>query len=139
MQNKGFVSVIIPVYNVRPFLEEALDSVLNQTYKNLEIIIIDDGSTDGSGEICDEYAGRDNRIQVIHQDNGGLSAARNAGLDVMTGDLVAFLDPDDAYVDSFIETLVNAMAAEDVDLVICGCTVHYTTGPLSYPGSGKNH
>ena len=91
------VSVIIPVFNVRPYLEEALDSVIHQSYENLEIIIINDGSNDGSGEICDEYAVKDKRIRVIHQENRGLSAARNAGLDCMTGDYVAFLDPDDAY------------------------------------------
>ena len=137
MQNKGFVSVIIPVYNVRPYLSEALDSVLNQTYKHLEIIIIDDGSTDGSGEICDEYSERDDRVIVIHQENRGLSAARNAGLDVMKGDLVAFLDPDDAYAALFVETMLSAMMKENVDLVMCRYTVHDSSGHLSYPGNGK--
>ena len=84
------VSVIIPVYNVAPYLREALDSVVNQTYTKLEILIIDDGSTDGSGEICDEYKEKDNRIRVIHQDNHGLSTARNMGLNLMTGDVVVF-------------------------------------------------
>lgn len=138
MKNKELVSIIIPVYNVRPYLEEALNSVLRQTYTNLEILLIDDGSTDGSGEVCDEYACRDNRIHVIHQRNHGLSAARNAGLDVMTGDLTAFLDPDDAYADSFIEVLLNTVMTENVDLAMCGYTTHHTTGPLCYPGNGKD-
>ena len=90
------VSVIIPVYNVEPYIVEALESVIHQTYENLEILVIDDGSTDGSGVICDNYAGKDARICVIHQENKGLSSARNAGLDRMTGDAVAFLDSDDA-------------------------------------------
>ena len=94
MGNNELVSVIIPVYNVQPYLREALDSVIHQTYSNLEIIIIDDGSTDGSGRICDEYAEQDQRIKVIHQENKGLSSTRNAGLDRMTGEIVAFLDSD---------------------------------------------
>lgn len=124
------VSVIIPVYNVRPYLIEALDSTLSQTYKNLEIIIIDDGSTDGSRAICDAYAEKDDRVVVIHQENKGLSAARNMGLDRMTGDLVAFLDPDDAYDPSFIEETVAAMMRTDADLIVCRFTVHRTTGTL---------
>lgn len=81
MRNERLVSIIIPVFNVRPFLVEALDSVIHQTYRNLEIIIIDDGSTDGSGEVCDEYAQKDKRVQVIHQENKGLSNSRNVGLE----------------------------------------------------------
>ncbi len=91
------VSVIVPVYNVLPYLQEALDSLIGQTYRELEIILIDDGSTDGSGDVCDEYAERDQRINVIHQENKGLSAARNVGLDEANGDYIAFLDPDDAF------------------------------------------
>ncbi|MCR4861940.1 MAG: glycosyltransferase [Ruminococcus sp.] len=79
-KNNPLVSVIIPVYNVKPYLGEAIRSVIHQTYQNLDIILIDDGSTDGSGKICDYYQGRDDRIRVIHQDNNGLSSARNAGL-----------------------------------------------------------
>ena len=88
------VSVIIPVYNVDPYIEEALDSVINQTYSNIEILIIDDGSTDESGEICDRYALTDSRIVVFHQGNKGLSAARNVGLDHATGEVIALLDSD---------------------------------------------
>ena len=122
--NNSLVSVIIPVFNTAPYLVEALDSVINQTYLNLEIIIIDDGSTDGSGAICDEYAERDGRIRVIHQDNRGLSAARNSGLDAMTGEAVAFLDSDDAYHKDFILNMWSALNRENADLVICRFTTY---------------
>ena len=90
----GSVSIIIPVYNVKPYLPQAIKSVINQTYQDLEILVIDDGSTDGSEKICDRCAGKDSRIQVIHQPKKGLSAARNTGLDLATGDFIAFLDPE---------------------------------------------
>ena len=125
------VSVIVPVYNVFPYIREALDSVIDQTYSNLEIILIDDGSTDGSGKICDEYASRDSRIRVIHQEKKGLSAARNAGLDIMTGDLVAFLDSDDAFQNNFIEKTLLTLIRENVDIVLCKYTVHQTTKQMS--------
>ena len=127
MGKNELVSVIIPAYNVQPYLREALDSVIHQTYEDLEIIIIDDGSTDESGKICDEYAERDPRIKVFHQENKGLSNARNTGLDWMTGEVVAFLDPDDAYEFTFIEELKTAMDRERADLAVCKYTVHYTT------------
>lgn len=92
-------SIIIPVYNVEKYLNECVDSVLNQTYKNMEIILVDDGSTDGSPQICDSYAEKDNRIKVIHKKNGGSSSARNAGIKNMTGDYVLFLDSDDFWDD----------------------------------------
>lgn len=116
-QNNPLVSVIIPVYNVLPYLREALDSVINQSYKNLEIIIIDDGSTDGSGELCDQYF--DSRIKIIHQSNQGLSSARNAGLDLMSGDIVAFLDSDDAFYPHMIQTMLKEMEKSSADIVAC--------------------
>ena len=89
------ISVILPVYNVQQYLEKCIESVVNQTYKNLEIILIDDGSTDMSGKICDEFAEKDGRIKVIHSKNGGVSAARNIGLDIATGEYIGFVDSDD--------------------------------------------
>ena len=89
------ISVIIPVYNVEKYLRRCLDSVIAQTYQNLEIICVDDGSIDDSGKICDQYAVRDARIKVIHQENQGLSAARNRGLDAAEGEYIAFVDSDD--------------------------------------------
>lgn len=99
------VSVIVPVYNVEKYLRRCLDSIINQTYQNLEIILVDDGSPDNCGAICDEYAAKDHRIQVIHRENGGLSAARNSGLDAATGDYVAFVDSDDWLTGDFVEKL----------------------------------
>lgn len=130
MGSNEMVSVIIPVYNVQPYLREALDSVIHQTYSNLEIIIIDDGSTDGSGRICDEYAEQDQRIRVIHQENRGLGNARNVGLDRMTGEIIAFLDSDDAYEFAFIEELKTVMDLEQADLALGKYTVQYTSGKM---------
>ena len=117
MENQALISVIIPVYNVESYLRECVESVINQTYENLEIILVDDGSTDSSGEICDEYLDKDSRITVIHQKNGGLSAARNAGLDACEGDYVYFLDSDD-YIDSnALSSLIDIAEKEKSDIV----------------------
>ena len=113
------VSVIIPVYNVAPYLRASLESVISQTYHDLEILVIDDGSTDGSGAICDEYEGRDPRIRVAHQENRGLSGARNTGLRMMTGDVVAFLDSDDRFYPDAVEAMVGAMEKDGSDISIC--------------------
>ena len=125
------VSVIVPVYNVHSYLRESLESLLAQTYKNLEIIFIDDGSSDGSGEICDEYALKDPRVKVIHQPNLGISAARNTGLDVFKGEFVAFLDSDDALAPSFVEKTVSSVLSSDTDMVICRTSLHTTTESLA--------
>lgn len=124
------VSVIIPVYNVLPFLREALDSVINQTYRALEIIIIDDGSTDGSDAVCDEYQ-TDSRVKVIHQENHGLSGARNTGLNHVTGDYVAFLDPDDAFCPDMIKIMMDILLNQNADMVTCGYDVYETEGQLT--------
>jgi len=118
--NAPLVSIIIPVYNVAPYLREALESAAAQSYKNIEIIVIDDGSTDGSGRICDDYAAADGRFRVIHQKNGGLSDARNTGLDLATGEYIAFLDPDDAYRFHMIEVLLCAAVRYRADISTCG-------------------
>lgn len=117
MENQALISVIIPVYNVEKYLHECVDSIINQTYKNLEIILVDDGSTDSSGKICDEYAERDNRITVIHKENGGLSLARNAGFNMASGDYAYFLDSDDYIVAHALETLAEIAAADSSDIV----------------------
>lgn len=120
------VSVIIPVYNVEAYLEECVDSVINQSYRNLEIILVDDGATDSSGRMCDEYATVDPRIRVIHRENGGLSAARNTGLDVATGEYIYFLDSDDYLELSAISDLVSTIEEENADFVFCDAYVFYT-------------
>ena len=117
MLNK-ILSVIIPVYNVAKFLPECLNSVINQTYENLEIILVNDGSTDDSGKICDKYALKDDRIKVIHKKNGGLSDARNTGLKVSTGDLIAFLDSDDYLAKDFYEKLITRLQNDNSDIAI---------------------
>lgn len=117
MEENNKVSVIIPVYNVEDYLERCLDSVINQTYKNLEIIVVDDGSTDNSGEICDEYDKKDSRIIVIHKDNGGVSSARNQGMDICTGDYIAFVDSDDYIHPTTYYTCMNIMLKEELDYI----------------------
>lgn len=112
------LSVIIPVYNVEPYLRKCVDSVLNQTYRNLEVILVDDGSPDGCGAICEEYAAKDRRVRVIHKANGGLSDARNAGMARMTGEYLTFVDSDDWLDDHALEFLYQAMAESSADLVI---------------------
>lgn len=113
------ITVIIPVYNVLPYLNKCIESVLYQTYSNLEIIVIDDGSTDGSEKVCDEYASLDNRISVIHQSNQGLSVARNVGLDKATGDWVAFVDSDDFLSLNMYESMLNTAHNYNVEVVSC--------------------
>ena len=113
------VSIILPVYNGEKYLNECIDSILASTYQNLEIILIDDGSTDRSGPICDEYAEKDSRIKVIHQENRGLICARNCGLSVSNGTYIAFVDADDLVSPAFYEEMVSAMEAEHADLVAC--------------------
>lgn len=111
MNNK--VSVIVPVYNVEKYLKECIDSILSQTYSNLEIFLVDDGSTDRSGTICDEYQKKDTRITVIHKENGGLSDARNAAIDKCSGDYITFVDSDDYVSPCFIEVLLKGICVSD--------------------------
>lgn len=135
MEKEKLVSIIIPVYNVKSYLSEALDSVLHQTYQKLEILVIDDGSTDGSGAICDEYQKIDNRIIVVHQENKGLSSARNTGLNMMKGEAVAFLDSDDALQPTYVQTMLDVMNMENADIVICKYTSHDTDGIMRALGN----
>lgn len=113
------VSVIVPVYNVEKYLHQCVDSVLGQTYQDLEVILVDDGSTDGCPAICDKYARMDSRVRVIHQENGGLSAARNTGIEHITGEYVMFLDSDDYWMqDTALEIITNRLRMTDAD-VLC--------------------
>lgn len=113
------VSIIIPVYNVAPYLRCCLDSVIAQSFAKFEAIAVDDGSTDGSGAICDEYAAKDKRFVVIHKENGGLSAARNTGLDNCSGRYICFLDSDDYYEPDFLQTMYDGIKDSDYDFVSC--------------------
>ena len=116
------ISIIVPVYKSELYMVRCLDSIVHQTYRNLEIILVDDGSPDKCGEICDEYASRDGRIKVIHQENRGVSAARNAGLDIASGEYVGFVDSDD-YIDlTMFEELLNAIKSTSADMAICDFT-----------------
>lgn len=114
------ISVIVPVYNGEKYLPRCVESLISQTYKNLEIILVDDGAKDNSGRICDEYIKRDNRIKVIHQGNKGLSGARNTGIENAHGDYIAFVDLDDYVSAKIYEKLFNYMEEYDADIVMCG-------------------
>ncbi len=121
----SLISIIIPVYNVEKYLPECLDSVINQTYKNLEILLIDDGSPDNSGKICDEYAEKDARIKVIHKENGGVSSARNLGLDIATGEYITFIDSDDFVDEHYVEYLYNDLTYQSSDMSFCGFSKYF--------------
>jgi len=114
------ISVIVPVYNSEKYLSDCIESIVTQTYSNLEIILIDDGSTDSSPYICDEFAKRDDRIVVIHQQNAGVSNARNKGLDIATGEIVTFVDSDDTIDSDMYDFLLNLMIENDADITHCG-------------------
>ena len=119
MRERPLISVIVPVYNVEKYLPKCVDSILGQTYENLEIILVEDGTKDNSGAICDAYAAKDSRIRVIHKENGGLSSARNAGMDIARGDYFGFVDSDDWIEPKMYETLLNLAEKYHADLV-CG-------------------
>lgn len=118
-QEKALISIIIPVYKVEKYLEKCIQSVINQTYKNIQIILVDDGSPDNCGKICDEYAERDQRIEVIHKSNGGLSDARNKGLEIAKGEYIGFVDSDDYIEADMYEVLYNLLKQYNADVSIC--------------------
>ena len=118
--NQPLISVIVPIYNVERYFVTGVDSVLNQTYNNWELILIDDGSPDHCPAMCDEYAAQDKRIKVIHKKNGGTSSARNAGLDIAKGDYVSFLDGDDFWHKDYLKIMVNLGLKYRADIVQCG-------------------
>lgn len=113
------ISVIIPIYNVEKYIRQCIDSVIGQTYKNLEIILVDDGSLDNSPQICDEYAQRDNRIKVIHKENGHVSSARNVGIDASTGEFIMFTDSDDFIDRNMVEDLLALQVKTLADISCC--------------------
>ena len=114
------ISVIVPAYNAEAFLDQCLESIVAQTYRHLEILVVDDGSTDSTGAICDRWAQRDDRFRVIHQPNGGHSVARNVALDAMTGELVAMVDSDDVLHPEFTATLLDVMQQTGADIAVGG-------------------
>lgn len=119
------ISVIVPIYNVEKYLARCVDSIVNQTYKNLEIILVDDGSPDRCPQMCDDYAEKDSRIKVVHKKNGGLSDARNAGMAVATGKYISFIDSDDYVSDDFFECLLDVMNKENSDIAECSVVKFY--------------
>ena len=126
------ISIIVPVYNVEQYLENCIESILNQTFKDFELILVDDGSTDNSGKICDIYEKKDSRIKVIHKNNGGLSSARNTGLDIACGKYIGFVDSDDSIHPKMYEVLYNLIEKYKSD--ISCCNYKYT-----YDISNQNH
>jgi glycosyltransferase involved in cell wall biosynthesis len=133
------ISVIIPIYNVEKYLHQCVDSVLNQTYKNIEVILVDDGSPDSCPQICDEYAMIDKRIKVVHKENGGLSSARNAGLNIATGVYGIYIDSDDYWkIDNGLEILVKRIIRTKADILSFGYEKYNEDSNLKIPYFGKN-
>ena len=124
--SKDMISIIIPVYKTEKYLKRCIESALNQTYQKLEIILVDDGSPDECPRICDEYAQKDNRIKVIHKENGGVSSARNIALDVAKGKYITFLDSDDFFEQEACEILYKTAIQHNADVVTCGMTMRYS-------------
>jgi len=118
--NDNLISIIVPVYNVEKYLKRCINSILNQTYKNIELILVDDGSKDSSGAICDQYAIRDVRVKVIHKTNGGQASARNMALDIMSGNYVGFVDSDDYILPDMYASMSKALIENNADIAICG-------------------
>lgn len=119
------ISIIVPVYKVEQYIHKCIDSILKQTFKEFELILVDDGSPDSCGEICDRYAIQDSRIKVIHKENGGLSSARNAGLDIAQGDYIGFVDSDDWIEMDMYELLYRMCVEQGCDIAICSSEIHY--------------
>ena len=134
---KEKISVIIPIYNVEDYLEQCVESILNQTYTNLEIILVNDGSTDSSGEICDRYKNIDKRIKVIHKVNGGLSDARNCGLENSTGEYIAFFDSDDWADEKFYDTLYTNIKKYNGDIAVCNYKKYYSKKDIELHNSNE--
>ena len=136
LKKNPLISVVVPIYKVERYLSACVDSIVNQTYSNLEIILVDDGSPDRCPEICDEYARRDNRIRVIHQENGGLSAARNAGIDIARGKFLTFIDSDDFIARNYVEVLYKGIVEFDADISIASFYTFTKEDELKIQSSG---
>ena len=121
VNKNDLISIIVPVYNMEQYMERCVNSIINQTYHNLEIILVDDGSTDHSPAMCDEYALRDGRIKVVHKPNGGLSDARNAGLTVASGNYIGYVDSDDWIEPQMYEKMYAVTPMAGVCPIMCGC------------------
>ena len=131
------ISVVIPVYNVEKYLDRCMESVVKQSYKELEIILVDDGAKDSSGRMCDTWATRDSRIKVVHKPNGGLSSARNAGLDIITGKYVMFVDSDDVLSDKLVSTLYAQLIENQAQLSICDPLHIFDDAPPEFEETGR--
>ena len=132
------ISVVVPVFNVEKYLKKNLDSIISQTYKNLQIILVNDGSTDNSAAICAKYLKKDSRIELIEQENAGLSAARNAGIEKAKGEYLAFVDSDDSIDADYFEYLYKLIAENDADMSICGIRESFENGKERILSEGYN-
>lgn len=124
------ISIIVPIYKVEKYLPKCIESLINQTKKDIEIILVDDGSPDGCPEICDEYAKKDSRIVVIHQPNRGVSAARNSGLNAAKGEFIGFVDPDDRIAPEMYEKMEKALNGSGAELAVCGYDYYFENGEI---------
>ena len=131
MSTEALISVIVPVYKVEPYLDRCVQSIVNQSYRNMEIILVDDGSTDACPAMCDAWAVKEPRIRVIHKENGGLSEARNAGMAVATGEYISYIDSDDWIAPEMLERLVAAMERDDSDIAACTVEMVWADGTPS--------
>lgn len=138
MDEEALISVIVPVYNMEQYLDRCMESLLRQTYHRLEIILVDDGSTDSSPAMCDGYAGRDSRVRVIHKPNGGLSDARNAGLKLVSGDYIGYVDSDDWIEQDMYERMYQACTAHGAQLAVCRYFSEYTMKGAAPAGGDGN-
>lgn len=125
------ISIVVPIYKVEKYIRQSIDSILAQTYKDLEIILVDDGTPDNCGAICDDYAQKDSRIKVIHKTNGGLSDARNAGLRIATGDFIGFVDSDDWIEPDMFRILYDACQSSNADIAVCGFYREFSNTSIS--------
>lgn len=128
LQENPLISVIVPVYKVEKYLDQCVDSIVNQTYKNLEIILVDDGSPDGCPEMCDDWAKKDSRIKVVHKENGGLGNARNAGLAVSKGEYIGFIDSDDWCEPDMFQELLESSVEFDAPIAVCNALIDWENG-----------